>query len=56
MAATGKTAGAGQISVFTTGRKSAFGSKPMPTVKLATKDALFARMTDDMNMNRGEVL
>lgn len=41
---------------FTTGRGSAFGSKPEPTLKLATNDALFAAMADDMDLNCGDVL
>ena len=35
---------------------SAFGSKPAPTLKLATNDALFAAMRDDMDLNCGDVL
>ncbi|RJE79015.1 UxaA family hydrolase [Paracoccus sp. JM45] len=53
---TGQIAGGAQLIVFTTGRGSAFGSKPAPTIKLATNDALFSAMRDDMDLNCGDVL
>ncbi len=53
---TGQIASGAQIVVFTTGRGSAFGSKPAPTIKVATNDALFASMTDDMDINCGDVV
>lgn len=53
---TGQIAGGAQIVVFTTGRGSAFGSKPAPTIKLATNDRLFAAMPDDMDLNCGDIL
>jgi altronate hydrolase len=53
---TGQIAGGAQVIVFTTGRGSAFGSKPAPTIKLATNDALFAAMYDDMDLNSGDIL
>ena len=53
---TGQIAGGAQIVVFTTGRGSAFGSKPAPTIKLATNDRLFAAMPDDMDINCGDVV
>ena len=53
---TGQIAGGAQIVVFTTGRGSAFGSKPAPTIKLATNDRLFARMPDDMDINCGDIV
>lgn len=56
VSATGQIAGGAQIIVFTTGRGSAFGSKPAPTIKLATNDRLFASMADDMDMNCGDVV
>ena len=56
VSATGQIAGGAQLIVFTTGRGSAFGSKPAPTIKLATNDALFAAMCDDMDLNCGDVL
>jgi altronate hydrolase len=56
VSATGQIAGGAQVLVFTTGRGSAFGSKPAPTIKLATNDALYAQMPDDMDINCGDVL
>ncbi|KGJ21076.1 UxaA family hydrolase [Paracoccus sanguinis] len=53
---TGQIAGGAQLIVFTTGRGSAFGSKPAPTIKLATNDRLYAAMPDDMDLNCGDVL
>ena len=52
---TGQIAGGAQIVVFTTGRGSAFGSKPAPTIKLSTNDHLFAKMPDDMDINCGDI-
>ncbi|MBA49643.1 MAG: galactonate dehydratase [Paracoccus sp.] len=56
VSATGQIAGGAQLIVFTTGRGSAFGSKPAPTIKLATNDALFHAMCDDMDLNCGDIL
>ena len=42
--------------VFTTGRGSAFGSKPAPTIKVATNSEMYGRMTEDMDVNAGEML
>ncbi|WP_342770974.1 UxaA family hydrolase [Parasedimentitalea maritima] len=53
---TGQIAGGAQIVVFTTGRGSAFGSKPAPTIKLATSDRLFAQMPDDMDLGTGDII
>jgi altronate hydrolase len=53
---TGQIAGGAQIVVFSTGRGSAFGSKPAPTLKLATNDRLYAAMPDDMDLNCGDVV
>ena len=41
---------------FTTGRGSAYGCKPTPSIKLATNSDTFRRMTDDMDINCGDVL
>ncbi|RJE83208.1 UxaA family hydrolase [Paracoccus onubensis] len=56
VSATGQIAGGAQLIVFTTGRGSAFGSKPAPTIKLATNDRLFFAMRDDMDLNCGDIL
>ena len=56
VSATGQIAGGAQLVVFTTGRGSAFGSKPAPTLKLSSNDALFQRMPDDMDLNCGDIM
>ena len=53
---TGQVASGCQIVCFTTGRGSAFGSKPAPTIKLATNSRLYAAMTDDMDINCGDIV
>jgi altronate hydrolase len=53
---TGQIASGCNLVCFTTGRGSAFGSKPAPTIKVATNSEMYARMTDDMDINAGEIL
>ncbi len=53
---TGQIAGGCNLVCFTTGRGSAFGSKPAPTIKVATNSEMFARMTEDMDINAGSIL
>jgi altronate hydrolase len=52
---TGMMAGGANLIVFTTGRGSCFGSKPAPTIKVASNDALFERLHDDMDFNAGPI-
>ena len=54
--ATGQVAGGANVMCFTTGRGSAFGCKPTPSVKLATNSQVYASMIDDMDINCGDVL
>ncbi|MCE6077226.1 UxaA family hydrolase [Agrobacterium vitis] len=56
VSATGQIAGGAQMLVFTTGRGSAFGSKPTPTIKLATNSKLYEDMPDDMDLNCGDII
>jgi len=53
---TGQVASGANVVCFTTGRGSAFGYKPAPSIKLATNAQVYARMTDDMDINCGDVL
>jgi altronate hydrolase len=53
---TGLIAGGCQVVVFTTGRGSCFGSKPAPTIKVASNTPLFERMPEDMDFDAGVVL
>lgn len=56
VSATGQIAGGATLIVFTTGRGAIFGSKPAPTLKLASTSALAARMPDDIDVDCGPVL
>ena len=56
VAATGQVAGGANVICFTTGRGSAFGCKPTPSIKLATNSDIAARMSEDMDINCGDVL
>jgi altronate hydrolase len=53
---TGQVAGGSNIVCFTTGRGSAFGFKPAPSIKLATNSDLYAKQEPDMDINCGRVL
>ena len=53
---TGQIASGCNLVAFTTGRGSAFGSKPAPTLKIATNAELYARMTDDMDVDAGRIV
>ncbi|MBX3568099.1 MAG: altronate dehydratase [Rhizobiaceae bacterium] len=54
--ATGQVAGGANVLCFTTGRGSAFGCKPTPSIKLATNPVVYKQMTDDMDINCGDIL
>ena len=56
VAATGQVAGGANILAFTTGRGSAYGCKPTPSIKLATNTPMYERMIDDMDINCGDIL
>lgn len=53
---TGQIAGGCNLVCFTTGRGSAFGSKPAPTIKVATNSAMARRMAEDMDIDAGTIL
>ncbi|MBT6896900.1 MAG: UxaA family hydrolase, partial [Rhodobacteraceae bacterium] len=53
---TGQIAGGCTLVCFTTGRGSAFGSKPAPTIKIATNSEMAARMSEDMDIDAGSIL
>lgn len=53
---TGQIAGGCQVVCFTTGRGSAFGSKPAPTIKIATNTEMATRMSEDMDLDAGRIL
>jgi altronate hydrolase len=56
VSATGQIAGGANLIAFTTGRGSMFGSKPAPCIKLATNTPMYSRLTEDMDINCGEIL
>lgn len=53
---TGMVAGGANVVVFTTGRGSCYGCKPVPTIKVATNTPLYERMREDMDINAGTIL
>ena len=53
---TGMVAGGANVLVFTTGRGSCFGCKPVPSLKIASNTPMFERMVDDMDINAGRIL
>lgn len=53
---TGLVAGGATVVVFTTGRGSVFGSRPAPTIKVATNTEMYERMAEDMDLNAGRIV
>lgn len=53
---TGQIASGANIVAFTTGRGSVFGSKPAPTIKLASNTPMYDHMSEDMDINCGTIL
>lgn len=56
VSATGQVAGGANLICFTTGRGSAYGCAPSPSLKLATNSALWQRQEEDMDINCGEII
>ena len=56
VSATGQVAGGANLIVFTTGRGSAYGCAPSPSVKLSTNSELWRRQQDDIDLNCGEII
>jgi altronate hydrolase len=55
VSATGQVAGGANLICFTTGRGSAYGCAPAPSMKLATNNALWQRQQADMDINCGPI-
>jgi altronate dehydratase len=53
---TGMVAGGANLVVFTTGRGSCFGFKPVPSLKVASNTSLFNRLPEDMDFNAGTIV
>jgi altronate hydrolase len=56
VSATGQVAGGANIMCFTTGRGSAYGNKPCPSIKLATNSVVYNQMIEDMDINCGDII
>jgi altronate hydrolase len=55
VSATGQVAGGANMIVFTTGRGSAYGCAPSPSLKLSTNTELWQRQEEDIDLNCGEI-
>jgi altronate hydrolase len=55
VSATGQVAGGANMIVFTTGRGSAYGCAPSPSLKLSTNSELWQRQEEDIDINCGEI-
>jgi len=53
---TGQIASGCNLVTFTTGRGSAFGAKPAPSLKIATNSEMYGRMIEDMDVDAGRIL
>lgn len=53
---TGQIASGANLIVFTTGRGSVSGYMPTPCVKIATNSEMYARMSEDMDVNCGDIV
>ncbi|WP_095162787.1 UxaA family hydrolase [Pseudomonas sp. Irchel 3F5] len=55
VSATGQVAGGANLIAFTTGRGSAYGCAPAPSIKLATNNRVFEHQLEDMDVNCGGI-
>jgi altronate hydrolase len=55
VSATGQVAGGANLICFTTGRGSAYGCAPSPSLKLATNTPLWIKQEEDIDLNAGEI-
>jgi altronate hydrolase len=53
--ATGQVASGATMIAFTTGRGSAYGCKPSPSIKLSSNSEIYARMKDDIDLDCGTI-
>ncbi|MBU4531351.1 MAG: altronate dehydratase family protein [Hoeflea sp.] len=53
---TGQIASGANLVAFTTGRGSVSGYKPTPCIKLATNSEMYGRMSEDMDINCGDIV
>ncbi len=55
VSATGQVAGGANLICFTTGRGSAYGCAPAPSLKLSTNTPLWVKQQEDIDLNCGEI-
>ena len=53
---TGQIASGANLIAFTTGRGSVSGYMPTPGIKIATNSEMYRRMSDDMDVNCGDIV
>jgi len=56
VSATGQVAGGANLICFTTGRGSAYGCAPSPSLKLSTNTALWTKQEDDIDIDCGGIV
>ena len=56
VSATGQVAGGANVICFTTGRGSAYGCAPSPSLKISTNNELWQSQQDDIDINCGEII
>ncbi len=56
VSATGQVASGANLICFTTGRGSAYGCAPSPSLKLATNTALWLKQQEDMDISCGGIV
>jgi altronate hydrolase len=56
VSATGQVAGGANLICFTTGRGSAYGCAPSPSLKFGTNTQLWLRQEEDIDLNCGRIL
>ncbi len=56
VSATGQVAGGANLICFTTGRGSAYGCAPSPSLKLSTNTALWQRQQEDIDLDCGPIV
>ncbi|WP_237173337.1 UxaA family hydrolase [Paracandidimonas lactea] len=56
VSATGQVASGANLICFTTGRGSAYGCVPSPSLKLSTNNACFERQEEDIDINCGTII
>ena len=54
--ARGQVASGATVIAFTTGRGSAFGCKPSPSIKLSSNSEIYRRMRDDIDIDFGSII